>query len=290
MVTHAVRRILGMGGPPPGDNARAHLWERRLHGVMIAIALASVLSIYGTEVSEDSRLHAAGRVLEWVIFLAFAAELSWMVWVSSHKLRYLANNWLDVLIVLCAGLALVGADSEWVALARLLRLATVAMLLTRAAAPLRGLFSPGGLPYVLGLAIVAFLLAGAGFYWLEPSVHSFAEGLWLAFTTGATVGYGDIVPTNTASRLFAVLIVLVGLTMFSLVTASIAAFFVGEDEKLMRRQMHRDVQDVKQDMAQLINDEEAQLRRELHADIRRLREELTRLREELRRQGLVREE
>ena len=84
------------------------------------------------------------------------------------------------------------------------------------------------------------------------------------------------------------IIVLVGLTMFSLVTASIAAFFVGEDEKLMRRQMHRDVQDVKQDMAQLINDEETQLRRELHADIRRLREELARLREELRRQGLVR--
>ena len=139
MATHAVRRILGMGGPPPGDNARAQLWEHRLHGVMIAIALAALLSIYGTEVAEDARLQAAGRVLEWVIFLAFAAELVWMVRLSSHKLRYLANNWLDVLIVLCAGLALAGADSEWVALARLLRLATVAMLLTRAAAPLRGL-------------------------------------------------------------------------------------------------------------------------------------------------------
>ena len=104
MATHAVRRVLGMGGPPSGDNARAYLWERRLHGVMIAIALASVLSIYGTEVSEDARLHEAGRVLEWVIFLAFAAELAWMVRLSSHKLHYLAGNWLDVLIVLCAGL------------------------------------------------------------------------------------------------------------------------------------------------------------------------------------------
>ena len=279
-----------MGGVPPGDNARAHLWERRLHGVMIAIALTSLVSVYCTELSGEAPLRLVGRVLEWGIFLTFGAELAWMVHLSSHKARYLFNNWLDALIVLFAGLTLAGADTEWVALARLLRLATVAMLLTRAATPLRTLLSPGGLPYVFGLAMVAFLAAGAGFYWLEPTVHTYAEGLWLAFVTGATVGYGDIVPTNTASRLFAVLIVLVGLTMFSLVTASLAAFFVGEDEKLLRRQMHRDIQHVKQDMAQLINDEDAQLRRELHADIRRLREEVTRLREELKRQGMIREE
>jgi len=290
VVTHAMRRLLGIGGVPPGDHARAYAWERRLHGVMIAIALVSVISLYFTDFSGDAHLHAGGRVLEWVILLAFSGELVWMVYLSNQKLRYLSNNWLDVLIVVSAALALAGAETEWVALARLLRLATVAMLLTRAAAPLRALFSPGGLPYVFGLAMIAFMAAGAGFYWLEPTVHSYADGLWLAFVTGATVGYGDIVPTNTASRLFAVLIVLVGLTMFSLVTASMAAFFIGEDEKLLRRQMHQDIQHVKQDMTHLIGDEEAHLRRELHADIRRLREEVARLREELKRHGLMRED
>ena len=42
MAAHVLRRILGMGGVPPGDNARTHQWERRLHGVMIAIAFASI--------------------------------------------------------------------------------------------------------------------------------------------------------------------------------------------------------------------------------------------------------
>jgi len=285
-----MRRVLGIGGVPPGDNARTYAWERRLHAVMIGIALVSVISLYFTDLSGDVRLRAAGRLLEWGILLAFSAELAWMVYLSKQKLRYLSNNWLDVLIVLSAALALAGAETEWVALARLLRLATVAMLLTRAASPVRALFSPGGLPYAFGLAMIAFMVAGAGFYWLEPTVHSYADGLWLAFVTGATVGYGDIVPTNTASRLFAVLIVLVGLSTFSLVTASIAAFFIGEDEKLLRRQMHQDIQHVKRDMAHLISDEEAQLRRELHADVRRLREEVARLREELKRRGLVRED
>jgi len=155
------------------------------------------------------------------------------------------------------------------------------LLLTRAARPLRTLLTPGGLAYVAALALVVFLAAGGVFYWLEPTVHSYADGVWLAFVTGATIGYGDIVPTSWAARVFAVLLTLVGLTIFSLVTASIAVFFVGEEEKTLRRQMHHDVQHLKQDMARLFTEEEAMLRRELHADVRRLREELERLRKEI---------
>ena len=290
MVAHPVRQWLGIAGVLPDDNPRARQWERRLHGAMIAIALGSMVALYLTEGAQATALRTIGRGMEWAVFLAFSAELVWMTHLSSHRLRYLLINWLDLLIVVFAALALAGADTELVALARLLRLATIALLLTRAATSIRSLFVPGGLPYAFGLAMIAFLAAGAGFYWLEPTVHSYADGIWLAFVTGATVGYGDIVPTTTVSRLFAVIIVLVGITMFSLVTASIAAFFIGEDEKLLRREMHRDIQHVKQDVAQLINEEEVRLRRELHADIRRLREEVVRLREELKAQGVLRAE
>ena len=287
MATHNVRRWFGISGVPAQDNARAHAWERRLHGVMIGIALGSVAALYLTEVVTKPSLRSLGHSLEWLIFLAFAAELVWMLYLTSHKLPYLLANWLDVLIVFFAGLALAGADSEWVALARLLRLAAVGLLLARAVGSIRSLFTPGGLPYVFGLAIIVFLIAGAGFYWLEPTVQSFADGLWLAFTTGATVGYGDLVPTTTSARIFAVLITMLGLSFFSLVTASIAAFFIGEDEKLLRKELHEDIRHLRSEVAQLINEEERVLRREMHADVRQLRDELRRLREELNRQGLL---
>ena len=283
MVSHVAKRLLGVGGVPPGDSPRAYLWERRLHGVMIAIALIALIAFYLTEFAHDRKLWGIGHALEWVIFLGFSGELLWMVALCEHKRRYLLNNWLDVLIVLCSGLALVGVETEWVALGRLLRLATVALLLTRALRPMRSLLTPGGLPYVGALAVMIFLVAGAVFYWLEPTVRSYADGLWLAFVTGLTIGYGDIVPTTTAARLFAVLITMVGLTLFSLVTASVAAFFIGEDEKTLRRQMHQDLQRLKEDVARLFSEEEALLRRELHADVRRLRDELARLRHEIER-------
>lgn len=284
MVSHVAKRLLGVGGVPPGESARAYAWEKRLHALMIAIAITALGAFYLTEFAHTRELFVIGHALEWLIFLVFSVELVWMTSVCHQKLRYLRNNWLDVLIVLCAGLALVGVETEWVAVVRLLRLATVALLLTRALRPMRSLLTPGGLPYVAMLAVIIFLVAGAVFYWLEPTVRSYADGLWLAFVTAATIGYGDIVPTTTAARLFAVLITMVGLTLFSLVTASVAAFFIGEDEKLLRRQMHQDLQRLKEDVARLLTEEEALMRRELHADVRRMREEVERLRHEIEKQ------
>jgi voltage-gated potassium channel len=271
------RTWLGMGGVPPRDEPRAYAWEQRLHWPMLGAALLSIPAFALTEAD----LRTAGRALEWAIFLAFSAELLWMLRLTRQKLRYLLGNWLDLAIVLTAALSIAGHDTGWVAAVRLLRLAMVGMVLTRAVAEIRVLFSPGGLPYVFGFAIVAMLAAGAGFYWLDPAIDSYADGIWLAFVTAATVGYGDIVPTTPAARVLAVMIVVVGVALLSMVTASIAAFFVGEDEKLLRREMHRDLRQLRGEVAQLIDEEERRLRREMHADIRELRDELRRLREAL---------
>lgn len=183
--------------------------------------------------------------------VAFSAELLWMLKVTRYPGHYLLRNWLDMLIIIGAAVSLTGWQGEWIPLARLLRVAVVMLILVRFLGVLRNLFSPTAVPYIVGLGIVTMAVAGAGFYWLEPSVHSYGEGLWLAFTSGATVGYGDIVPTTGASRFFAVIMVLIGYAIMSMVTASIAAFFVGEDEKLLRREVHHDIKALREEVAQL---------------------------------------
>jgi voltage-gated potassium channel len=88
-----------------------------------------------------------------------------------------------------------------------------------------------GLLYSLLLAFLMMSLGGLGFWIVEPRVESYWDGLWLAFTTAATVGYGDIVPTTHWSKAFAVAVVLLGLAVLSLVTASVAAMLVEVDER-----------------------------------------------------------
>jgi voltage-gated potassium channel len=98
-----------------------------------------------------------------------------------------------------------------------------------------------GLAYSLALSMTILFAGGAGFWWLEPKVHTLGDGLWLAFTTAATVGYGDIVPSTHASRVFAVAVVLLGLAVLSLVTASVAALFVGKGVRTEERAIEREL-------------------------------------------------
>lgn len=116
-----------------------------------------------------------------------------------------------------------------------------------------------GLWYSLALCVVIMLFGGAGFWVLEPRVITLQDGLWLAFTTAATVGYGDMVPHTHAGRVFAALMVLLGLSVLSLVTASLAAIFV------------------EQEVEDEVHAEERQIEHELMREIRALRAQVSAL-------------
>ncbi|MEN6584651.1 MAG: ion channel [Sulfuricella sp.] len=246
-----LRRWFGMGGVGAHENPLAYVWERRLHWVMIVVALMAVPAFYLEALQHEVRLQHIGWALDLFIFVAFSLETAWMLHLCHNKVVYLKYNWLNVLIIGASALGLVGLPSEWLPLVRLLRVAYVALILARMLASVRVLFSTNAIPYAFTLGVVTLITAGAGFYWLEPTIHSFGEGLWLAFTTGATVGYGDYVPTTPISRAFAVVMVVVGFTVFSLVTASVSALFVGEDEKRLRREMHQNVLELRREIAEM---------------------------------------
>jgi len=93
-----------------------------------------------------------------------------------------------------------------------------------------------GLWYSLALCLLILGLGGLGFWLLEPLTPSLTAAMWLAFTTAATVG-----STTLASRAFAVIVVLLGLAVLSLVTASLAAMFVETEERQIERDLMREI-------------------------------------------------
>jgi voltage-gated potassium channel len=116
-----------------------------------------------------------------------------------------------------------------------------------------------GLIYSLLLAVAILGLGGVGFWVIDPKIHTLSDGLWLAFTTAATVGFGDVVPSTHASRAFSVIVVLLGLAVLSLVTASLSAIFVEKE----------------------VEDEERQIEKDLMHEIRHLRHEVADLRRDI---------
>lgn len=136
-----------------------------------------------------------------------------------------------------------------------LRMITAMLTLAYLVWSLQHLLDRGSLPALLTLALTVLLLCGVGFWWLEPRTPTLAEGLWLAFTTAATVGYGDIVPSTPASQIFSVFVVLLGYGVLSLVTAAIAAVWVESSERKLERDilsdLHAQVGALRQEIALL---------------------------------------
>ena len=115
-----------------------------------------------------------------------------------------------------------------------------------------------GLVSSLLLALAILGLGGVGFWVIDPGITSLSDGLWLAFTTAATVGFGDVVPSTHASRAFSVLVVLLGLAVLSLVTASLSAIFVEKEvedkERQIEKDLMREIRHLRQEVAELRRD------------------------------------
>jgi voltage-gated potassium channel len=244
-------RIAGLGGVDPHDNARAVRAWRWLQWVLLGFSLLAIPAFYFELAVDLPLLHPAGRALYACMAAGFAVSLGWMAHLSRQPRRFLMRNRYDLLIAMGAAGSVAAGVSTWSSLEWVLRILFVGLVAARIAVSLRAFFSPNRLLLLLATAAVLLASAGAGFYWLEPSVHSYAEGVWLAFESSATVGFGDMAPTTPASRVFAAFVVLLGYGLLSLVFASIAAIFVEQEERLLRREMHRDIKTLQAEIAAL---------------------------------------
>jgi len=74
-------------------------------------------------------------------------------------------------------------------------------------------------------------ISGAALYRIDPAITSLPDGFWWALVTVTTVGYGDISPTSDLGRIFASLLIVLGVVLFSLITANISAFLVSKNKK-----------------------------------------------------------
>jgi voltage-gated potassium channel len=184
-----------------------------------------------------------------------AAALLHVGWRSGNMTAHLRANGFD--LVLCTGLLIAAvlppsAESEpalW------LRIVVGFFTMARMAWAAHYVITRGSTLYRLVAALTVLLLCGLGFWWIEPTTPTFGDALWLAFTTAATVGYGDSVPTTPASKIFAVFVVFLGVGAITLVAAAIASAWIATEDRHIEREilddLHKQLAGVRAEMAAL---------------------------------------
>ena len=83
--------------------------------------------------------------------------------------------------------------------------------------------------------VIAVVVFGVVERLVDPKTfHSIWLGMWWAVETVTTVGYGDIVPDQTAGKIIAAFLMLGGLSLIAVVTAAITSGFVSRSEAQRR--------------------------------------------------------
>lgn len=167
---------------------------------------------------------AAVTLANGLIWLAFVVDYFTRLYLALDRREYVRRNIVDLLIVVIPFLRPLRA----LRLLRLLRVGAVAGVLTRRSAS----FHARAGAYVATTAVVALLLAAVAMYEAErdapgANITTLPDAAWWAATTVSTVGYGDRYPTAAGGRLIAVALMVVGIALLGVITAAVAAWFVG---------------------------------------------------------------
>lgn len=181
----------------------------------------------------------------------FLSESGMLLFLVDRKKRYIQQNYLNFIIIF-VGLPLLLLDyGPMISALRLLRIIFVIGLLIPWLAIALSFLTDNRLDTTIFTAVVILFTAGIIIVDIEPGIKNISDGIWWAWVTISTVGYGDIVPVTKLGRLFGALLILIGLGLFSIITANFAAIFIQrrENKKSNTRWLKTldEINDVKQD-------------------------------------------
>ena len=192
------------------------IWNETL--TILALAFLVAFSLPAFIIDIDPQTQRVLDFVQWISWVAFAIDLLVGVIAAEKKLKYLAVHPVEVLTVLLPFLRPL----------RLLRVISFGTLVIQKVAVGRQF------AITVKVFLASILLAYIGAVQITitergiegSNIKNFGDGLWWAITTVTTVGYGDKFPTTTSGRLLAVSLMLVGISLMGVITASVAAWFV----------------------------------------------------------------
>jgi voltage-gated potassium channel len=163
------------------------------------------------------------EAVSWTVWGAFAIDFTIRIWLADRRGSYILHHWYDVLLVVIPLLRPI----------RLLRLLAFVRILNRTAT---GSLAGRATTYVIGTAVMAVALGAVAVLDVErgdpdANITTYGDALWWATTTVTTVGYGDRFPVTWEGRMFAVALMLVGISLVGVVTASVAAWLIANVER-----------------------------------------------------------
>lgn len=165
-----------------------------------------------------------------VIWAFFVVETVLLALLVRNTKFYLRTNWMNLLII-AMGLPLLWHDQPYAGALRALRILLLFGILVEMSSTTRAMLRRNHIGLTLFVSAIIVIMAGTSMAAIDPAIDTPWDGIWWAWVTVTTVGYGDIVPASPQGKIFGGILMLLGLGLFSLITASFSAFLISREEE-----------------------------------------------------------
>lgn len=202
------------------DESRRERWEDRSNWPLTITAVLFLIAYAAPILRPDlvRPLPAICQLITWGAWALFVVDYFARLALSRNRAAFVRGNVLDLAVVVLPLLRPL----------RLLRLVTLLSVLNRyAGGSLRGrvaVYVAGSTSLVLFVASLAVLAAERGTK--GATITTFGDAAWWAMTTVTTVGYGDRYPITAQGRFIAGGLMLAGIALLGIVTASLASWLL----------------------------------------------------------------
>lgn len=243
--------FIGAAGIDAGENLAA----RRIGVILEAPMLMAAIWILLNWSLESSTTDGSGTYQSYDLWLwgFFILETTLLALLVNNTRRYLRGNWLN-LVIIVGGIPLLWQWEMYLGVLRLLRLVILLTLLAHLGGRVRTMLSRNELGATVIASLIVIIMAGVMMSALDPGIGSPADGIWWAWVTITTVGYGDIVPETSIGKTVASVIMLLGLGLFAMLTASFATFFLRRKEDAIissERSVHKRLSQIEHQLSVL---------------------------------------
>jgi voltage-gated potassium channel len=192
-------------------------------------------------------------VIDYLVWAAFVIEYLVKLYLAPSRREFIARHLVDLAVVALPLLRPLRA----LRLLRLLNLARVGVVLANALKRARDILTHRGLHFVL-LAVLGIVIVCAALelafeqHAHDSTIHNLGDALWWASVTVTTVGYGDKYPASAGGRGVAVVLMLVGIGLVGVLTATVASYFVEEKADQEKAELNQRLDRIEAMLAQAL--------------------------------------
>ncbi len=159
-----------------------------------------------------------------VVCIILLFDFFWGMMKAEDKGQYLKDNWLELIASIPFDIVL--SSFILIRYLRLFKLVRILFLVGEYFNIIGDFLKDTRLDEILAVLLLIIIGSTLSLYLIDPSMNNLFDNLWFVVVSITTVGYGDITPNSIPGKIVSLVLLIIGVFIFSAITGAMSTYFM----------------------------------------------------------------